>query len=88
MTIILAVSNEIQRVSNPMVRMIQIPVDEDVAVVYEAASEQDKRKFDLLLRIWLREVTEPRQSLTEIMDELGARAKARGLTPEILEEIL
>jgi hypothetical protein len=71
-----------------MTRYIQVPVDDDVATLYEQTSPDDRKKFDLLLRIWLRDVTEPRQTLTEVMDEIGANAVARGLTPEILEELL
>lgn len=71
-----------------MTRYIQLPVADDVAEMYDTVSDEDKRKFDLLLHIWLRQVTQPRQTLTEVMDEIGANAAKRGLTPEILEELL
>lgn len=71
-----------------MTRYIQVPVADDVAEMYENVSDDDKRKVSLFLRVWLREVTEPQQTLTEIMDEIGANAAKRGLTPEILEELL
>jgi hypothetical protein len=37
----------------------------------------------------LRELAEmPSRSLQDIMDDIGAKAEARGLTPEILETLL
>ena len=43
----------------------------------------------LLLRLRLRELAElPTDSIVEIMDDIGAKAEARGLTPEILEALL
>jgi len=37
----------------------------------------------------LRELAElPKNALVDIMDDIGARAEARGLTPEILEALL
>ena len=71
-----------------MTRYIQLPVADDVAEMYERVSDEDKRKVSLFLRILLKEVTQPEQTLTEIMDEIGANAAKRGLTPEILEELL
>jgi hypothetical protein len=68
---------------------ITISVDEDCAKAYQSASQEDKRKMELLFRIFAREITLPsRKSLTQLMDEIGAEAQARGMTPEILEEIL
>ena len=68
---------------------ITIPVDADCAKAYESASEQQRRKIEMLLRLRLHEiVTAPSKPLTQLMDEIGAEAKANGLTPEILDEIL
>ena len=69
--------------------MITIPVDADTARAYGAASAEDQRKIQLLLRLRLRQLTEmPSRSLPDIMDVIGAKAEARGLTPEILETLL
>jgi len=69
--------------------VIPIPVDAETARVYHEASAEDQKKFQLLLRLRLRELAElPNGSLAEIMDEIGAKAEARGLTAEILERLL
>jgi hypothetical protein len=68
---------------------ITIPVDAETARAYGMASPDDRKKIQLLLRLRLRELAElPTTSLIEIMDDIGAKAEARGLTPEILEALL
>ncbi len=68
---------------------ITIPVDAETAQVYHTASPNDQKKIQLLLRLRLRELAELRTgSLVEIMDDIGAKAEARGLTPELLEALL
>ena len=66
-----------------------IQVEPDIANAYNAASQEDRKKIQLLMGLWLRELsTQPNMSLTEVMDLISDRAQARGLTPEILESIL
>lgn len=66
-----------------------IKVESEVANAYNSAPQNDQKKIQLLMRLWLRELsTRPDLSLTEVMDLIGERAQARGLTPEILESIL
>ena len=68
---------------------ISIEVDAASARIFSEASVEERRKLQLLLRLRLRELTTgPVRSLGDIMDEIGARAEARGLTPEILESLL
>lgn len=68
---------------------ICIEVDAESARAYAAASAEQKTKLQLLLNLRLREIMcEPAHSLPEIMDQIGAEAQARGLTPEILDSIL
>lgn len=68
---------------------ISIEVDSEAAQAYAAASETEKRKLQLLLSLRLRELMAgPPRPLKEIMDEIGAEAAARGLTPEILDSLL
>jgi hypothetical protein len=67
---------------------ITIRVDADLATAYLAASDEQRRKFDLLLSLRLRDATHPRRSLKDTAREIGRKARARGLTPEILESIL
>ena len=69
--------------------VITIPVDAETAGAYHTASPDDQKKIQLLLRLGLRELAElPTDSIVEIMDDIGAKAEARGLTPEILEALL
>ncbi len=68
---------------------ITIPVDAETARAYHAASPDEQKKIQLLLRLRLRELAAlPTDSLIQIMDDIGAKAEARGLTPEILESLL
>lgn len=69
--------------------IITVSVDAETARAYQTASPDDQKRIQLLLRLRLRELTElPLNSLSEIMDDIGAKAEARGLTPEILGAIL
>lgn len=68
---------------------ITIQVDADVAEVYAAATPEDRRKMQLLLSLRLQDLaSSPPQSLLKLMDEIGAEAEARGMTPEVLESLL
>lgn len=68
---------------------ISLPVDPDTARMYNEASDEDRLRIQVLLRLYLGTwLTRPGRSLNEIMDQIGAEAQARGLTPEILEDIL
>ncbi len=68
---------------------ITIPVDAETARAYHAASPDERKKIQLLLRLRLRELAMlPTDSLGKIMDDIGAKARERGLTPEILEALL
>jgi hypothetical protein len=72
-----------------MVTTIQIPLDERLAKVYNAASEEDQQKLQALVSLWLREIASPDQpTLNELMDSISDRAQSRGLTPEILDSLL
>ncbi|MGC4007157.1 MAG: hypothetical protein QM811_30125 [Pirellulales bacterium] len=68
---------------------ISIEVDSATADAFANASEQERRKLELLLGLRLRELTsDPSRSLTEIMDSIGRSAESRGLTAEQLESLL
>ena len=68
---------------------ITLQVDSDAANIFRTASAEQREKLQLLMGIWLRQFRkdEP-QSLQQTMNEISARAKSRGLTPELLEEML
>lgn len=68
---------------------IMLEVDSDVAEAYASATAESQQKVQLLLNLWLRQLTSTStRSLPEIMDEMSAQAQARGLTEEELESIL
>ena len=68
---------------------ITIPLDLQTARAYESASPEEKRKIQALLSLWLRELAgERRVPLQEVLDEVGRKAQARGLTPEMLDSLL
>ena len=79
------------REEHTMIReaVITIPVDVETARVYQTASTEERKKIQLLLRLQLRElIGRPKTTLREVMDDIGTKAQARGLTPEILETLL
>jgi hypothetical protein len=69
-------------------RAISIQVSDTAARAYEAASPEERRKLDALLTLRLTEASRDSRSIEQVMDELGRKARERGLTPEILDEIL
>ena len=71
-----------------MVEQITISVDSDLARIYRAASDGERRKLSLLLNLRLRDAVESERPLQEIMDEVSRKAQKHGLTPEILQSIL
>ncbi len=59
------------------------------ARAYAAARPAEKRKIRALLSLWLRELaSEKYASLERVLNEVGRKAKARGLTAEKLESLL
>jgi len=71
------------------VETITIPLDPEAAKAYKAARDEDKKKMQALLSLWLRDLAgaEP-STLKEIMSDVSRKAQARGLTPEVLESLL
>ena len=68
---------------------ITIPLDPQTARAYESAPREEKRKIQALLSLWLRELAAGEYpSLQQVLDEVGRKAKARGLTSEMLDSLL
>jgi hypothetical protein len=67
---------------------ITLEVDEAAARVFKNASPEERRTLEALVSLQLLEASTPRQSLRELMDIISQRAQERGLTEEILQEIL
>jgi hypothetical protein len=66
---------------------ITIEVDSDVQEAFEQASEAEKQEIKSLISVFFRQCL-ARKNLIEVMEEISTRAEARGLTPEILADIL
>lgn len=71
-----------------MSEQITVSVDPDVANAYRLASDNDRRKLDLLVNLRLRDATRSAAALKEVMLEISQNAQQRGLTPEILQSML
>ena len=71
-----------------MNEQITVSVDPDVANAYRLASDNDRRKLDLLVNLRLRDATRSKASLKDVMLEISRNAQQRGLTPEILQFML
>ena len=71
-----------------MADQITVSVDSEVAAAYRGASEEERRKLDLLVNLRLRDATKSKTSLEEVMREISRSAQQRGLTPEILRSLL
>jgi hypothetical protein len=68
---------------------ITIPLDPQTARAYDSATPEEKRKIQALVSLWLRELAAGEfPSLQKVLDEVGRKAMARGLTPEVLESLL
>jgi predicted nucleic acid-binding protein len=70
---------------------ISIPLDPATATAYESVSDRERRQLQLLLRLRLRlrELTEqPPRPLADVLDEAARAAATRGLTGDILRDLL
>lgn len=68
---------------------ITIPLDAQTARAYSSASSVEKKKMEALVGLWLKALAAGEYpSLQKLLDEIGEKAEARGLTPEILETLL
>ena len=67
---------------------IKVRVDDDTAGIFTGASAEERDKLSLLWSVLLHEYKTRRTSLQKLMDEIGEKARARGLTARDLESIL
>jgi hypothetical protein len=67
---------------------ITIRVKPSIAKAFRRAPARKKRNLEMLVNLRLLEATNTTSSLSEIIRETSRSARARGLTPEILREIL
>jgi hypothetical protein len=69
-------------------KSIIVHVNVEAARIFEAASEEQRRKIEALLSLKLTEVTREKRTLEELMSDISQKAQERGLTLEILDSIL
>jgi len=67
---------------------VNIQVTPEAAKAFRNASPAERKKLELLLSLRLLEVSRARKSLEEVMREISRSAQVRGLTPEILDDLL
>jgi hypothetical protein len=67
---------------------ITINVDPEVARIFRDATPEERRKIELKFELQVLGANQSRQSLEELAREVSRKAQERGLTPEILQEIL
>ena len=67
---------------------ITMQIDDEAARAFRSASASDRQKLEALVSIQLLEATRSKDSLKELMRGISRKARERGLTPEILREIL
>ena len=68
---------------------ITIPLDPQTARAYDSATPEEKQKMQALVSLWLRELAAGGYpSLKHALDDVARKAKARGLTPEMLDSLL
>jgi hypothetical protein len=68
--------------------IISIRVDAEAASAFKALPEADRRKLEAILSIRLTEIRQHPESLDSVMREISEKAKARGMTPDILDSLL
>ncbi|TAE58847.1 MAG: hypothetical protein EAZ76_07475 [Nostocales cyanobacterium] len=66
---------------------IAIQVDSEVAKAYQEAEPQKQQKIQTIVNDWLKLIIQEK-SLDEIIAEMQEEAKNKGLTQEILDDIL
>ena len=67
---------------------ITLRVSPEAAEAYRKATPQERLKLEALVTLQLLGQLQPRRSLDEVMADMSEQAQQRGLTPEVLEELL
>ncbi len=68
-------------------KTITIPVAEEIKRAFESANPETQQQLTSLISLFF-QYSLADKSLTDVMAEISKNAQARGLTPEILAEIL
>ena len=67
---------------------ITIQVDPQAARAFASVTPEMRRKLETLLSLRLLEATRNPESLSQVMSEISRNAQARGLTPDMLQDLL
>ena len=67
---------------------ISIRVDVRAAQAFNTASDEERRKLEALVSLRLLEATQTTEPLEQLMRRISQNAQQRGLTPDILQDIL
>jgi hypothetical protein len=67
---------------------ITIQVTPEIAKAFRSASPPERKKMELLLNLRLLEATRKSKPLEQLMREISRSAQERGLTEDILSELL
>lgn len=67
---------------------ITLNVDPEVARIFKSASDEDRRKIELKFALQVLGTSQRQQSLEDLANEVSRRAQERGLTPELLQDML
>ncbi|MEK6615853.1 MAG: hypothetical protein AABZ32_07055 [Bacteroidota bacterium] len=70
---------------------ISIPVPPYIASAYKRADEKQRRDAQIYINVWLNAFfskKSPDERLIAILKKAGAEAKAKGFTPDKLDELL
>ncbi len=70
------------------VKGITIYGDVEVARIYESAISDDRQKIVAILSLRLNELGRKRRPLEDVMQDISQKAKARGLTTEIFNNLI
>lgn len=76
--------------TGPDAATVTIAVDPETARAFAAATEPQRHRIGELVRLQIRSVVAeaPRDALRAAIGRLSNEAQSRGMTPEILDEIL
>ena len=66
---------------------ISIPVDPEVQAVFAQSSDRERQELGRLVSWYLKEGW-TNKTLIQVMEEISDRAEQRGLTQEILDDLL
>ena len=72
-----------------MAKTVTIELEDEAAELFRSASDEERKRMELLLSLWLREyATGSKVPFDTLLDQMSDRAEARGLTRETLDSLL